>query len=113
MQAVGDFFNEGLYEEQARLRGIPLLDSRPKQVMRNMNAKDACKNQKVLLHLSIYKHTVEITMLSLLLPLLMRPIFCRLFKVVCLPRVSRVVDIVSVLRTNKHNGFPVSSLHSC
>ncbi|RCV41365.1 hypothetical protein SETIT_9G129800v2 [Setaria italica] len=72
-KAVGDFFNEGLYEEQARLRGIPLLDSRPKQVMRNMNAKDACKNQKV----------------------------------VCLPRVSRVVDIVSVLRTNKHNGFPV------
>ncbi|KAL6893694.1 hypothetical protein ACP4OV_007792 [Aristida adscensionis] len=72
-KAVGDFFNEGLYEEQARLRGIPLLDSRPKQVMRNMNARDACKNQKV----------------------------------VCLPRVSRVVDIVSVLRTNKHNGFPV------
>ncbi|WVZ60181.1 hypothetical protein U9M48_010234 [Paspalum notatum var. saurae] len=72
-KAVGDFFNEGLYEVQARLRGIPLLDSRPKQVMRNMNAKDACKNQKV----------------------------------VCLPRVSRVVDIVSVLRTNKHNGFPV------
>lgn len=65
MQAVGDFFNEGLYEEQARLRGIPLLDSRPKQVMRNMNAKDACKNQKVLkllLHLSIYKQTIEITM---------------------------------------------------
>ncbi|GJM96283.1 hypothetical protein PR202_ga13104 [Eleusine coracana subsp. coracana] len=72
-KAVGDFFNEGLYEEQARLRGIPLLDSRPKQIMRNMNAKDACKNQKV----------------------------------VCLPRVSRVVDIVSVLQTNKHNGFPV------
>ncbi|ONM08001.1 Chloride channel protein CLC-d [Zea mays] len=47
-KAVGDFFNEGLYEEQARLRGIPLLDSRPKQVMRNMNARDACKNQKVL-----------------------------------------------------------------
>uniref|UniRef100_A0A453H4X7 Chloride channel protein n=3 Tax=Aegilops tauschii TaxID=37682 RepID=A0A453H4X7_AEGTS len=43
-KAVGDFFNEGLYEEQARLKGIPLLDSRPKQVMRNMNAKDACKN---------------------------------------------------------------------
>ncbi|VAH95415.1 unnamed protein product [Triticum turgidum subsp. durum] len=72
-KAVGDFFNEGLYEEQARLKGIPLLDSRPKQVMRNMNAKDACKNQKV----------------------------------VCLPRVSRVVDIVSVLQSNKHNGFPI------
>ncbi|XP_062214905.1 chloride channel protein CLC-d-like [Phragmites australis] len=71
-KAVGDLFNEGLYEQQARLRGIPLLDSRPKQVMRNINAKDACKQ-----------------------------------KVVCLPRVSRVVDIISVLRTNKHNGFPV------
>ncbi len=44
---MGDFFNEGLYEVQAQLRGIPLLDSRPKQVMRNMSAKDACKNQKV------------------------------------------------------------------
>uniref|UniRef100_A0A0E0D4X6 Chloride channel protein n=1 Tax=Oryza meridionalis TaxID=40149 RepID=A0A0E0D4X6_9ORYZ len=72
-KAVGDFFNEGLYEVQAQLRGIPLLDSRPKQVMRNMSAKDACKNQKV----------------------------------VSLPRVSRIVDIISVLRSNKHNGFPV------
>ncbi|EEE59743.1 hypothetical protein OsJ_12209 [Oryza sativa Japonica Group] len=72
-KAVGDLFNEGLYEVQAQLRGIPLLDSRPKQVMRNMSAKDACKNQKV----------------------------------VSLPRVSRIVDIISVLRSNKHNGFPV------
>ncbi|XP_006650436.2 chloride channel protein CLC-d isoform X1 [Oryza brachyantha] len=72
-KAVGDFFNEGLYEVQAQLRGIPLLDSRPKQVMRNLSAKDACKNQKV----------------------------------VSLPRVSRIVDIISVLRSNKHNGYPV------
>lgn len=48
MQAVGDLFNEGLYEVQARLRGIPLLESRPKQFMRNMTAKEACKNQQVL-----------------------------------------------------------------
>jgi chloride channel 7 len=48
MQAVGDVFNEGLYEVQARLRGIPLLESRPKQFMRNMTAKEACKNQQVL-----------------------------------------------------------------
>jgi hypothetical protein len=47
------------------------------------------------------------------LPVLMHPIFCHLFKVVCLPRVSRVVDIISVLRTNKHNGFPVSYVRSC
>ncbi|KAJ0982306.1 hypothetical protein J5N97_010561 [Dioscorea zingiberensis] len=47
-KAVGDVFNEGLYEEQARLRGIPLLESRPKQYMRNMTAKDACKNQQVV-----------------------------------------------------------------
>lgn len=42
LQAVGDAFNEGIYEEQARLRGIPLLESRPKYVMRNMTAKEAC-----------------------------------------------------------------------
>lgn len=47
VQAVGDAFNEGLYEEQARLRGIPLLESRPKYQMRSMTAKDACRNQKV------------------------------------------------------------------
>ena len=35
-KAVGDVFNGGLYEEQARLKGIPLLESRPKQYMRNM-----------------------------------------------------------------------------
>lgn len=46
-QAVGDAFNEGLYEEQARLRGIPLLESRPKNLMRKMTAKEACGNQKV------------------------------------------------------------------
>lgn len=47
LQAVGDAFNEGLYEEQARLRGIPLLESRPKNLMRKMTAKEACGNQKV------------------------------------------------------------------
>lgn len=46
-QAVGDAFNEGLYEEQARLKGIPLLESRPKNLMRKMTAKEACGNQKV------------------------------------------------------------------
>ncbi|CAI9118521.1 OLC1v1020104C1 [Oldenlandia corymbosa var. corymbosa] len=72
-KAVGDAFNEGLYEEQARLRGIPLLESRPKYQMRSMTAKDACGNQKV----------------------------------VYFPRVVKVSDIVSILRSNLHNGFPV------
>ncbi|XP_039137139.1 LOW QUALITY PROTEIN: chloride channel protein CLC-d [Dioscorea cayenensis subsp. rotundata] len=72
-KAVGDVFNEGLYDEQARLRAIPLLESRPKQYMRNMTARDACKNQQV----------------------------------VYFSRVAKVADIVSVLRNNKHNGFPV------
>ncbi|XP_022762057.1 chloride channel protein CLC-d-like isoform X5 [Durio zibethinus] len=72
-QAVGDAFNEGLYEEQARLRGIPLLESRPKYEMRKMTAREACGNQKVL----------------------------------SLPRVVKVADVVSILRSNKHNGFPV------
>ncbi|KAJ6810739.1 chloride channel protein CLC-d isoform X3 [Iris pallida] len=72
-KAVGDFFNEGLYEEQAQLRAIPLLESRPKQYMRNTTAREACKNQKV----------------------------------VCFSRVVKVADIVSVLQSNTHNGFPV------
>ncbi|XAR54656.1 hypothetical protein NMG60_11029889, partial [Bertholletia excelsa] len=72
-KAVGDAFNEGLYEEQARLKGIPLLDTRPKYQMRKMTAKEACGNQKV----------------------------------VYLPRVVKVADIVSILRSNNHNGFPV------
>ncbi|EPS62511.1 hypothetical protein M569_12278, partial [Genlisea aurea] len=72
-KAVGDAFNEGLYEEQARLRGIPLLDSRPKYRMRNMTAKEACRSQKV----------------------------------VYFPRVVKVVDALSILRSNNHNGFPV------
>ncbi|CAK9142524.1 unnamed protein product [Ilex paraguariensis] len=72
-KAVGDAFNEGLYEEQARLRGIPLLESRPKYQMRNMTAKEACGNQKV----------------------------------VFLPRIVNVADLVSILRSNSHNGFPV------
>nr|XP_043627689.1 chloride channel protein CLC-d [Erigeron canadensis] len=72
-KAVGDAFNEGLYEEQARLRGIPLLESRPKNLMRKMTAKEACGNQKV----SFFT------------------------------RVVKVADAANILRTNKHNGFPV------
>ncbi|KAM7466789.1 hypothetical protein LguiB_014351 [Lonicera macranthoides] len=72
-KAVGDAFNEGLYEEQARLRGIPLLESRPKYQMRTMTAKEACGNQKVAY----------------------------------LPRIVKVGDVVSILRSNNHNGFPV------
>ncbi|XP_021761123.1 chloride channel protein CLC-d isoform X2 [Chenopodium quinoa] len=72
-KAVGDAFNDGLYEEQARLKGIPLLDSRPKYQMRRMTAKDGCRTRKV----------------------------------VSLPRVIKVSDAVSILRCNKHNGFPV------
>jgi chloride channel 7 len=72
-KAVGDAFNEGLYEEQARLRGIPLLESRPKYQLRTMTAKEACSNQKVDY----------------------------------LPRVSKVGDVVSILKSNTHNGFPV------
>ncbi|KAG7556573.1 CBS domain [Arabidopsis suecica] len=47
-KAVGDVFNEGLYEVQARLKGIPLLESRPKYHMRQMIAKEACQSQKVI-----------------------------------------------------------------
>ncbi|XP_076914674.1 chloride channel protein CLC-d-like isoform X1 [Bidens hawaiensis] len=72
-KAVGDAFNEGLYEEQARLRGIPLLESRPKNLMRKMTAKEACGNQKVCYF----------------------------------PRVVKVADAATILRTNNHNGFPV------
>ncbi|KAL8026268.1 hypothetical protein ABFX02_14G016300 [Erythranthe guttata] len=72
-KAVGDAFNEGLYEEQARLRGIPLLESRPKYQMRNMTAREASGNQQV----------------------------------VYFPRVVKVVDVLSTLRTKNHNGFPV------
>lgn len=72
-KAVGDFFNEGLYEEQARLRGIPLLESRPRPFMRNMIAQEACQSQTVI----------------------------------SFPRVVKVSEVLSVLRSNKHNGFPV------
>ncbi|XP_057805939.1 chloride channel protein CLC-d isoform X1 [Salvia miltiorrhiza] len=72
-KAVGDAFNEGLYEEQARLRAIPLLESRPKYQMRSMTAKEASGNQQV----------------------------------VYFPRVVKVVDVLSILRSNSHNGFPV------
>ncbi|XP_031276562.1 chloride channel protein CLC-d isoform X2 [Pistacia vera] len=72
-KAVGDAFNEGIYEEQARLKGIPLLESRPKYQMRTMTAKEACGTQKV----------------------------------VSFPRVVKVADVISILRSNNHNGFPV------
>ncbi|CAM8915097.1 unnamed protein product [Rhodiola kirilowii] len=38
-KAVGDVFNEGLYEEQAKLKAFPLLESRPKYQMRHLTAK--------------------------------------------------------------------------
>lgn len=47
IQAVGDAFNAGFYEEQVRLRSLPLLESRPKRFMRNMSAKDAISSKKV------------------------------------------------------------------
>jgi hypothetical protein len=47
MQAVGDAFNAGFYEEQIELRGLPVLDSRPKRFMRNMSAKDTIGTKKV------------------------------------------------------------------
>lgn len=71
-KAVGDAFNEGLYEEQARLRNIPLLGSRPVYEMRRMTAKEACGR-----------------------------------RVISFPRVVKVADVVSILQSNKHNGFPV------
>ncbi|KAH7522342.1 hypothetical protein FEM48_Zijuj07G0128200 [Ziziphus jujuba var. spinosa] len=81
-KAVGDAFNEGLYEEQARLRNIPLLESRPKYQMRKMTAKDVCGNR--LIAVDVFP-----------------------WKVVSFPRVVKVADVVSILRSNKHNGFPV------
>ncbi|XP_047334028.1 chloride channel protein CLC-d-like [Impatiens glandulifera] len=72
-KTVGDAFNEGLYEEQAHLKGIPLLESRPKYQMRYIKAKDACGSQRV----------------------------------VYFPCIVRVADIVSILKSNNHNGFPV------
>lgn len=54
LQAVGDAFNDGIYEEQARLRGIPLLDSKPKYEMRNMIAKEACGSGRVKIILILF-----------------------------------------------------------
>ncbi|XP_062026902.1 chloride channel protein CLC-d-like isoform X2 [Rosa rugosa] len=71
-KAVGDAFNEGLYEEQSRLRNIPQLESKPKYQMRKMTAKEACGK-----------------------------------RVISFPRVVKVADLVSILRSNIHNGFPV------
>lgn len=47
MQAVGDAFNSGFYEEQVKLRSLPLLESRPQRFMRNLAAKDASGTRKV------------------------------------------------------------------
>ena len=46
-KAVGDAFNNGFYEEQVKLRSLPLLDSRPQRFMRNLAAKDAVSTRKV------------------------------------------------------------------
>ncbi|KAK9076896.1 hypothetical protein SSX86_005231 [Deinandra increscens subsp. villosa] len=62
-KAVGDAFNEGLYEEQARLRGIPLLESRPKNLMRKMTAKEACGNQKISSFTRVVKVADAVTIL--------------------------------------------------
>ena len=53
MQAVGDAFNAGFYEEQVQLRSLPLLESRPKRFMRNISAKDAISSKKVNLSVDI------------------------------------------------------------
>jgi chloride channel 7 len=47
VQAVGDAFNNGFYEEQVKLRSLPLLDSRPQRFMRTLAAKDAISTRKV------------------------------------------------------------------
>jgi chloride channel 7 len=47
VQAVGDAFNNGFYEEQVKLRSLPLLESRPQRFMRNLAAKDAISRRKV------------------------------------------------------------------
>lgn len=47
-KAVGDVFNAGFYEEQAHMKGIPLLESRPKHFMRKTQAKETCHLQKVV-----------------------------------------------------------------
>ncbi|XP_057857526.2 chloride channel protein CLC-d [Cryptomeria japonica] len=63
-KAVGDVFNEGFYEEQARLRGIPLLESRPKPYMRKMTAKEVCGNQKVQFFPRVVKVADVVAMLQ-------------------------------------------------
>lgn len=56
LQAVGDAFNEGLYEEQVRLRNIPLLESRPKYEMRKMTAKEACGRRVSILLMPSFEY---------------------------------------------------------
>ncbi|KAH7447178.1 hypothetical protein KP509_01G095400 [Ceratopteris richardii] len=61
-KAVGDTFNAGFYEEQARMKGIPLLESRPKYFMRKKQAREACQSQKVVCfnHISKVGHIVSV-----------------------------------------------------
>ncbi|XP_024363094.1 chloride channel protein CLC-d isoform X2 [Physcomitrium patens] len=47
-KAVGDAFNSGFYEEQVKLRSLPLLESRPQRFMRNLAAKDASGTRKIV-----------------------------------------------------------------
>ncbi|KAL0323585.1 UNVERIFIED_CONTAM: Chloride channel protein CLC-d [Sesamum angustifolium] len=95
-KAVGDAFNEGLYEEQARLRGIPLLESRPKYQMRNITAKEAC-GKSAGANRSEHDCFIFICLI------------CGVtnFEVVYFPRVVKVMDVLSYLKSNNHNGFPV------
>lgn len=104
---MGDAFNEGLYEVQARLKGIPLLESRPKYHMRQMIAKEACQSQKVIF-LSILKDRAMFYPLDGVGDSGSYIMLFLFLKVISLPRVIRVADVASILRSNKHNGFPVS-----
>lgn len=57
VQAVGDAFNNGFYEEQVKLRSLPLLESRPQRFMRNLAAKDAISTRQVRRFLCVYGRT--------------------------------------------------------
>lgn len=64
----------------------------------------ACYCQKLILYIVGIYATPSTSMLVLNLQL---SSFSAL-KVVYFPRVVKVADVVSILRSNKHNGFPVS-----
>jgi chloride channel 7 len=59
VQAVGDAFNNGFYEEQIKLRSLPLLDSKPQRSMRTLAAKDAISTRKVQYFFSMLKKVFE------------------------------------------------------